>query len=435
MSTVIFSVGLIIFLAHFFTGLFERTRIPDVFMLMVLGILIGPVLGIIQPQDFGQIGKVATTVALIVILFEGGINLDIKKIKESLDETAYVAISTFIISMFLVSLAVWGFFKLEPIVAVMLGAILGGTTSAVVIPIIQKLKLSDLAYMILFLESAITDVICIVVTMSILSTYETGHLTTGTILGQIISSLILAFIIGFGGGVIWVAMIKRIKGFPESPVSCLAYIFVLYGIAEFLNFSGAITALAFGVTLANMKDFPVKKIRLQTYFAKFTREEITDYERNFFGDMVFLLKIFFFIYLGVSIKFGNPDVILIGFIITVLLFLGRYIIIRFIMPKRVNRNDSRVMSVLIPKGLAAAVLASIPFQKGIPGGEIVQDIAYMVILFSIAFAAGLVTSMEKNWLWTEKICDSIFSVFPKTISTDKSLGQPKVHHNKTKGAR
>ena len=418
MSAAIFSVGLVIFLAYFFVGVFKRTRIPDVFLLMLLGILIGPVLGLVCPADFGKIGTIATTVALIVILFEGGINLNIRQVKESLDETAYVALSSFVVSVVLIGFMGWGIFGLPAPVAIMLGTILGGTSSAVVIPIIKQLKLSNLAYMVLFLESALTDVLCIVVTMGILVGYSTGKVSTGAILGQILASLVLASVIGVLGGMLWALMIKKIKGFPVSPVSMLAFVFVLYGVAEFLNYSGAIASLAFGITLANMKDVPLKKIRMQTYFSLFAEEQITEYERSFFEELVFLLKIFFFVYLGISIQFGRWKVILGGLLITVVLFLGRALVIRFAMPKRVTREDAMAMAVLIPKGLAAAVLASIPAQMGVPGGEILRDTAYVVVLFSIGLAALLVSMVERKSRPVYPLFEKLFAVFPETVSEE-----------------
>ena len=413
MSAIILSVGLIIFLAYFFTGLFERTRIPDVLMLTIIGIVLGPVSGIVCPTDFGKIGNVMTTIALIVILFEGGINLNIKQIKESLDETAYVAISSFIVTMIIISFASWEIFGLHPLVAIMLGSILGGTSSAVVIPIIKHLKLSDLAYMVLFLESALTDVICIIVAVSIMAAYSTGSVATGKIFGQIISSLVLASAIGVAGGYVWAVIFKKIKGIPNTAITNLAYIFILYGIAEFLGFSGAISSLAFGITLANLKNVPIEKLKKYTRLSLLPAKQISSYERSFFQEIVFLLKIFFFIYLGLSIKFGNLKVIIGGLIITILLFLGRALVVRFFMPKRIPRSDADVMAALIPKGLAAAVLASMPLQQNIPGGEIVQDMSYIVVLYSIVLSALLVTLIERKNKTIVGFYNKLFTVFPK----------------------
>ena len=66
MSTawIIAIVGLLVFLAHAFTALFQRTRVPDVLLLITIGILLGPVLGLVHPGHFGKVGPVFAQVAL-----------------------------------------------------------------------------------------------------------------------------------------------------------------------------------------------------------------------------------------------------------------------------------------------------------------------------------------------------------------------------------
>ena len=56
MSETILIFGLIFFLGHFFTLLFKKTWIPDVLLLMVLGIVMGSVLHLVSPVDFGKVG-------------------------------------------------------------------------------------------------------------------------------------------------------------------------------------------------------------------------------------------------------------------------------------------------------------------------------------------------------------------------------------------
>jgi NhaP-type Na+/H+ or K+/H+ antiporter len=45
---------------------------------------------------------------------------------------------------------------------------------------------------------------------------------------------------------------------------------------------------------------------------------------------------------------------------------------------------------MVPKGLAAAVLASLPAQAGMPGGELIQNITYSTVLISIVFNSLLI---------------------------------------------
>jgi NhaP-type Na+/H+ or K+/H+ antiporter len=65
------------------------------------------------------------------------------------------------------------------------------------------------------------------------------------------------------------------------------------------------------------------------------------------------------------------------------------------------------MAIMVPKGLAAAVLASMPLQMGIASGELIQGVVYSVILFSIVLCSVLVFMMDKTplasyYLWLLK---------------------------------
>ena len=76
---------------------------------------------------------------------------------------------------------------------------------------------------------------------------------------------------------------------------------------------------------------------------------------------------------------------------------------------------------MVPKGLAAAVLASLPYQQGIEGGELIRDITYAVILFSIVFTSVLVPVLEKS-----SVASSIYgfllrkNIVVKVVSRGKS---------------
>jgi potassium/hydrogen antiporter len=59
----------------------------------------------------------------------------------------------------------------------------------------------------------------------------------------------------------------------------------------------------------------------------------------------------------------------------------------------VSLRDAAVTSMMAPKGLAAAVLATLPLQYGIVGGEIIRDVSYMVVLVSITLTALLVVAL------------------------------------------
>src|SRR6201996_4092560 len=98
-ATNILVVGALVFVAHAFTGLFSRTRVPDVLLLTIIGILLGPVLHLVTPENFGAVGPVFATVTLVIILFEAGLSLDLKVLRGSIRTTLTLTLTTFFSSM------------------------------------------------------------------------------------------------------------------------------------------------------------------------------------------------------------------------------------------------------------------------------------------------------------------------------------------------
>ena len=103
---------------------FKRTGIPDILFLMVLGIIIGPILGIIQPEAVLQIVPYFAAVALIVIMFDGGLNLHIGKVLKTAHFAVILVIVGFAVSVSIVAgLAHYGL-GWEWIDSILLGSIL-----------------------------------------------------------------------------------------------------------------------------------------------------------------------------------------------------------------------------------------------------------------------------------------------------------------------
>ncbi|MBM3243132.1 hypothetical protein FJZ31_43285 [Candidatus Poribacteria bacterium] len=166
--TPVIIFGILVFLAHLFAGIFSRTKIPDVLLLFIIGILLGPLSGIATPAHFGSVGPVFTTITLVIILFESGIGLPIDSLRKAMRRTLLLTSLNFFATMVVVGVTIWLSTDLEPKRAFMLSAIVGGTSPAVVIPLIKQLKMQDESRTILILESGIGDVLCIVFALAFL---------------------------------------------------------------------------------------------------------------------------------------------------------------------------------------------------------------------------------------------------------------------------
>lgn len=391
MEVTIICIGLLYFFSHYLTVFFQKTRIPDVLILIIVGILLGPVSGVASVSSFGVLGQVLTSVALIVILFEGGLNLELSAIRGSMRTSAKLTITFFLITAIIVGLIMRFAFHYQWIIAFTLGFIVGGTSSAVVMPMVGMLNMSKGPSTILILESALTDVLCIVFAISFLSSFNTGIVEPGKIIGSLISSLVLASVIGAGAGLFWLRIMGWVMSFPNTQFTTMAFMLVVYGVAEYIGYSGAIASLAFGIVLGNYNTFsklPYKVLQ------KLPEGIITNFERRLYKEVVFLLKTYFFIYLGISIPFNDIHSFLIALILVFVIYVARFVTIRFLVKETFHWYEKTIMTIMVPKGLAAAVLAGLPLQYGVAEGPQMQSIVYYVVLLSITATSCLVPIMR-----------------------------------------
>lgn len=388
MSTaiIIIVMGLFIFIGHYLSGVFERRSVPDVLGLMLIGILIGPVFNIIDPASFGRLGPVFSNLVLIFILFESGTDLKVQEIKASFKDTAGITALGFLTTAIAIAVMCRVIFDLHYLSCLFIGAALGGTSSAVVVGLIKKLKVEKKTSTILVMESAESDVFTLGIPLSILGIMTTGSITPSLVISQFLSSLILALIIGVGGAFLWSFIVNQIQYLKSTKFSTPAFLFILYGIAEYLNFSGPLTALSFGIAIGNLKYLEPKFVRrlIPNQNIVLRRSEII-----FFNELIFLLRTFFFVFIGISIRIDRLDILLWGAIITAVLIVVRLILVRFLINKQTAVIDKAALSIMIPKGLGSAVIATLPFQQGVPDGQIIQTIGFAIILFSTIYCVIL----------------------------------------------
>jgi len=386
-APVIAFVGILVFLAHLFTGIFSRTRVPDVLLLIIIGICIGPIFGLVSPSQFGAVGPAFTAITLIIILFESGIALKLRTLRSALGGAMTLAPFGFFLTMFVVAgFALW-LTDLELIPAFILGAIIGSTSETVVIPLVKQLRMQEETRTILSVESSINDALSIVITVALIEAYKLGEFQVASVTGDLIAAFLVAIIFGIAGAFVWSLVLNRIHAIKNAMFTTPAFVFVIFGLVEVLGFNGAIAALAFGVTIGN-----VESIRFPVFKKPPASEPVglTETERVFFSEVAFLLKTFFFVYLGISLELMSGWLIALGVTLTILVFILRIPVVKISVSKSIPVKDASIMAIMVPKGLAAAVLASIPFQQGITGGELIKNVTYGVVLLSIVLTSFLI---------------------------------------------
>lgn len=393
LTLIIILVGLLVFLAHGFTALFERSRLPDVIWLVLIGALAGPVLGYIRPEHFGKVGPVLTVVTLVVILFEGGLGFDLKVLRKALPGTLELTALGFTLTMLAVGGAVLWLTGLGPYRALTLGAILGGTSSVIVIPMVRKMRMSNQTRATLALESALGDVLGIVVALVFLESHKAQELSVQGLLLSTAPSFLLSGLAGTAGGVLWALMLTWVKRLRHAGFTTPAFVFILYGLVQLAGLSGAIAALAFGISLGN-----IELLRIPVMDRVLPKEpvELAPAEKAFLAEVAFLLKTFFFVYIGLSIPILSGYPMVIGGMLTLLIFLVRIPVVGFSVRRATPVRDAALMSVIVPRGLVPVVLASAPLLLEVSGGDTIRNIAYATVLLSLLLSSALIFLMDRT---------------------------------------
>ncbi len=128
LALAIASVGILIFLAHLFAGIFAQTKLPDVLLLILVGIVLGPVLGLVEPAQFGSVGSVFTTITLIMLLFQEGSEMRLPILAKAMRDASWLAAANFLVVTVAVGSVALTLTGLNPIAAFLFGALRAGAT-------------------------------------------------------------------------------------------------------------------------------------------------------------------------------------------------------------------------------------------------------------------------------------------------------------------
>jgi cell volume regulation protein A len=393
-APVLTFIGLLVFLAHLFVTLFERTKVPDVLYLTLIGVIIGPVLHIVSPLDLGKVGHVFTAIALVVILFEGGLELSFDSLRAALLTTVTMAILGYIVAFVFVSAVAYWLMGLPIMLVFYVAAVLAAPAPAVMIPLARQLPMASATKTMLTLEAPVGEALGIVVALGVLDSIQFESVQIGNLIGRLLASFTFAVVIGGTGGFIWSILLHRVRQLRFAIFTTPAFLLVLFGITEFLGFSGPVSALTFGIALANAGTQEIPWLARKYNITPLQHNEI---ERAFFGEIVFLIKTFFFVYLGLSLTLVDWWTVVVALALTSSLVIARIVAVRLSTRKdNTTREDALRLSVMIPKGTAAAVLAALPVQMALAGGENIQNVIYTVVVASVLGTATLLFLMAKT---------------------------------------
>ena len=405
-NTALLAFSLIAIFGFLSEALFRRTNIPDVLFLIILGFIIGPNgFGYTSPEDLASVAPVCTTFTLLILIFDGAFNINLSSLIREFSSSLILTIYNFVIS----TIVVGGIFYYihqyhldgtTMMAAMVIGFSLAGVSSSFVIPILSQIRVGGKLFSRLALESALTDVFCIVATLSVIEVYTTGIFGVQKTLTYLIELFAIAGFIGVLGGIIWIV----IRVFEEQNyIITLAYLILVYLATEYFGGNGPIAALFLGLILNNSKQLSsIKEGILSRSVAEKQKAiqgdlgiEVTSAsEKRYYNLISFFLKALFFIYVGILLDITDQTALVVGSILSVLIMITR--MGSMPLTKGMQKDQRQHVNAVFARGLAAADLIQAVIHAGMPGAEYMARVVYVVIIGTIILSSMRVYILRMN---------------------------------------
>ncbi len=386
-------IALAIFIGFLATLIFERTRISQVLILILFGILLGPGLNLVDVTPDSIIVSLLpflATLALIVLLFDAGLMIDVFAVARAIPRSTLFTLFIFLLTVSLVS--IFSTFALGwPLLhGILLGAVVGGTSSAIVIAMVERARISKETRSILTVESTITDALCIIVAVAALQLIISNHAPEPqVVISTLLSSFTLAVLFGLLSAVGWIFVIDRFSLPKCSYMLTLGLVLGLFAITDALGANGGIAVFIFGMVLGNAKELGK--------LLKFRKEvKINPNIRLFQEEITFFVRTFFFVYIGLLLSpaYFTPFILGISLALLILFLAARWIAQKLLLSD-LSSKDRNIAMVMLPRGLAAAVLSTMPLTNGIAIPNFQQIVFVLILLSNIAATMGLFV-FDKN---------------------------------------
>lgn len=356
----------------------KKFKIPEVLVLLIFGLIIGYT-GLVKGDLFRVIAPVLSPLTLLVVLLDSGLHMELHKVLGSFPRSISLGIIGLLSSMMAAVVVGVTLMGLDLKVALLLGSIFGGTSSVTVIAILNGIHVSPEVKSILSLESVFNDFLVILTSVAMLGlilpslAVESPFLMIGLAFG-------FGIAIGLAYGLAWIAAMSRSKKIQFDYMLTLAVAMLVYVTCEcfFVTGTGALAVLFFGLVIGNALSFS-RVIRREYVLPK--RIPL------FHSEVAFFMRSFFFVYLGLTATI-QVNYLIYGIIFTIALILSRVLAVRLSMLRaKFQKSEINLMKIMGPKGLVAAALTQLPVSYGVPGAEIIQNIAFVVIFATTIFSA------------------------------------------------
>ncbi len=381
----------IIFLGMAAQWLSWRIKVPSILLLLIFGIIAGPILGFVKPDEFfGNLLFPIVSMSVAIILFEGGLNLKISELKTAggviRNLTTIGVLSTWILT----TLAAFFILKIKLSLSILFGAILVVTGPTVILPILRQVRPTGQVNSVLKWEGIVNDpvgALLAVLVFEVILTKSLGEATVSVVLGiakTVLSSLVIGLLSAYI--IVFLIRYRLIPDFLQNSVS-LAMVVGVFSLSNLVQEeSGLFSVTVMGVFLANQKTVTVK--------------HIIEFKENLRTILISVL----FIILAARLNFSDLKLLSFGSIIftVVLILLIRPVSVYIsTFQSSLNWKEKLYISWMAPRGVVAAAVTSLfaleLVKQGFNSAEGLIPLMFLIIIVTIA-VYGLSAEPLAVWL-------------------------------------
>ncbi|MEM3277667.1 MAG: cation:proton antiporter [Thermoplasmata archaeon] len=374
---LLIAIAVIILIGYFSDALFKITRIPEILILMFIGIILVP-LGHLIPLKYVDVLRdfvpLFGSIALVMIMFDGGRKINIGTSVSASGIGLLLGTLDIVLSMLSVAFLMRYVFSWPLIYGAILGTIIGETTAVVIVPVATRVKIPGDLYSMAVTETTFNSVVDILIFYLLLVLVTGSTFVLSSYTKYVADYLSVAVFMGLVVGIIWLFVLNIFKS-TKGYVATIGIAFLLYGVVDLLGGAAVVSIFIFAIIIGSYKT-----IGRHLNF----KIDIHENEMNLVEDeLEFLIRTFFFVFIGL-IAIISVTYFLYALLITLVLVVIRVIEIKVVVRKKEYHG---FMMSLMPRGLTVAVLASILLSLG---GTYFNEIFY--ISFMIIIITNIISS-------------------------------------------
>jgi len=346
--------------------------------LILFGLLAGPVFHIVQPGQVLGLGAILGTIALIIILYDAGIDFNPRQAREVGPAGLLLAIGSYTIAVGVLFAVGWyAFAGGDVLVAILFALCLAGVSGAVVLPIARRLRFAPVVRDTLHLDMAVEDTISVLAVTVLLAVVASPNGGWTSVVPQVFLPLPVAIAFGVLGGFAAIEFLSRWQRRVYAGLATMGILFLVYGATQSLGGSGIMAALIMGVVLGNDAFF-------RRWLPRSTGRDFAfdPSVRQVHNEIAFVLRAIFLVILGVLVPFQPLGIIAAVAVIAipfVLLLSRRWFLGRLEARRLMEAGNARRLSGLYGRGLTNAVLLILVIAV-LPSAQSILLPAFLIII-------------------------------------------------------